>query len=258
MPAIDNSPKYGRTFQIGRETEDKNSAPNFFEYIKEMPANPEKGAKYRTKVSSRGKTSHYRLWKGWAGHLVGLLVKDKDFGSGIPERVLVATLQDEDGDVDIELSFYGSYAQDLMKRLLDGNFNPALSLSLSPFAMDKPNGGQNIGISAISGTDCKLSANARAFGDKQAAPHLAGMPDLDSYVAKGKTVYDSSKQTEWLWDQLLQKVVPHLSSLGGAAQKRVPMPHPSGIKVEAVNIATEHFPVEAPPVTEDELLDLPF
>jgi hypothetical protein len=227
MPAIDNSPNYGRTFQMGRETEDKTSAPHFFEYLKEMPSVPEKGAKYRAKTSASGKTSNYRLWKGWSGHLVGLSVKDKDFGSGIPERVLIATLQDEDGDVNIELSFYGSYSQDLMKRLLDRNFNPALSLSLSPFAMDKQNGGQNIGISAISGTDTKLAGNARAFGDKPAAPHLEGMPDLDSYVAKGKTVWDGSKQTEWLWDQLFARVVPKLSKLGGASVARKPMPAPA-------------------------------
>ena len=237
MPAIDNSPNYGRTFQMGRETEDKNSAPHFFEYIKDIPAEPEKGAKYRSKTSTKsGKVSNYRLWKGWSGHLVGLGVKDKDFGSGIPERVLTATLQDEDGDVNIELSFYGSYSQDLMKRLLDGNFDPSLSLSLSPFAMDKQNGGQNIGISAISGTGTKLAGNARAFGDKPAAPHLAGMPDLDSYVAKGKTVWDGSKQTEWLWDQLVEKVVPKLSKLGGAAVARKPMPAP------------DDFPTSAPPV----------
>ena len=65
MPAIDNSPNYGRTFQMGRETEDKNSAPHFFEYIKDIPAEPEKGAKYRSKTSTKsGKVSNYRLWKG--------------------------------------------------------------------------------------------------------------------------------------------------------------------------------------------------
>ena len=53
MPAIDNSPNYGRTFQMGRETEDKNSAPHFFEYIKDIPAEPEKGAKYRSKTSTK-------------------------------------------------------------------------------------------------------------------------------------------------------------------------------------------------------------
>ena len=69
-----------------------------------------------------------------------------------------------------------------------------------------------------------------------AAPHLAGMPDLDSYVAKGKTVWDGSKQTEWLWDQLVEKVVPKLSKLGGAAVARKPMPAP------------DDFPTSAPPV----------
>jgi hypothetical protein len=252
MPAIEREDQYTRTLTIGRETEDKKSRPHFFAYIKELPENPPKGAIFRTKTSAgSGKIHHYRLYKGWSGHLVGLETNMKQYGSGQPEKVLIATMQDDDGDVNVELSFYNGYAGDLMKRLLDDGFRPDQSLSLSPFAMDKDNGSQNIGISCISGTDTKLMARTSDFGGQTPSPHLAGMPRLDVVPIKGKDTYDCTKMHDWLWAQLQEKVVPWLSSVGGAAQpKRQTIPDADPSK------RPNAYPASVPESSGDD--DLPF
>ena len=254
MPAIEREDQYTRTLTIGRETEDKKSRPHFFAYIKELPENPPKGAKFRTKVSgTSGKSHHYRLYQGWSGHLIGLEINMKEYGSGQPEKVLIATMQDDDGDVNIELPFFGGYAGDLMKRLLDDGFRPDQSLSLSPFAMDKDNGKQNIGISCISGTDTKLMARTSDFGGQTPSPHLAGLPPLDKVIVKGVTTWDNSTAHEWLWARLQEKVVPWLSDLGGAAQpKRQTVPdadHTKRGNMQPAFVPDNNFP---------SLEDLPF
>ena len=215
MPEITHAQKFKRTFTIGRETDDKKSRPHFMEWVKEIPDPKPSGAKYRTKHGEKGQ-KHYRLWQGWSGHLIDLRREVKSYGAN-DEDVLLATLQDDSGDVVIELSFFNSYAGDLMRRLLDEGYKPEQSLSLSPYAMDRPNGGQNVGISAINGADYKMAANARAFGDKPAAKHLVGMPDLEPVTVRGVTTYDCTQQHLWLFAQLESKVVPKLSKLGGAS-----------------------------------------
>lgn len=219
MPEVNNSkPTYGRTFTIGRETDDKTSKPHFMEWVKEIPADKPQGAKYRTKTSQNGNQRNYRLFGGWSGHLVGLKRDNKEFGAGKAEQTLFVTMQDVSGDVTIELPFFETYAGDLMKRLLDKNFDPSLNLALAPYAINKENGrGQNIGVSAVSGADCNLAGNARAYGNKPAAPHLAEMPDLKRLEIRGTVTYDCTDQHEWLWTQLQRTVIPRLSSLGGAA-----------------------------------------
>lgn len=234
MPALENSQKWERTLQVGRETEDKTSKPHFMEWVKELPSPLPKGAKSRVKISKvKGTASYYLLWKGWVGYLVNLDVIDKDFGSGgIPERTLVAVVDDNVERVKIELSFYHNYAGDLMKRLLDKNFDPTQMLRLSPYAIDKGNGktGQNVGIAALNGADTKLTANATEFEGKPAAEHLSGMPELDKQTIKGIDVYDNTKRNEWLWTRLEERV---LSKLGVITASQRPttrtIPHPDTV-----------------------------
>lgn len=222
MPEIQQSNNYKRTLQIGRETEDKTSTPHFMEWVKEIPDPKPEKSKYRTKTSSKsGKVSHYRLYRGWSGQLVSLVRETKTIFE-TPEEFLFATIQDENGEIVIEMPLFGSYACDLMKRLLDYNFDPMLNVALSPYAIDKQNGkGQNVGIAIINGTDTQLAGNKNAYGTKFAAPHLAEMPDLVRSVSKGKETYDNTEQILWLWSEIERRVVPKLF---GDAPQPVPQP----------------------------------
>lgn len=181
------------------------------EWVKEIPNPKPEKSKYRTKTSGKsGKVSHYRLYRGWSGQLVSLVRETKTIFE-TPEEFLFATIQDESGEIVIEMPLFGSYACDLMKRLLDYNFNPMLNVALSPYAIDKQNGkGQNVGIAIINGRDTQLAGNKNAYGTKLAAPHLAEMPDLVKSVSKGKETYDNTEQILWLWSEIERRVVPKL------------------------------------------------
>lgn len=248
MPAFENSQKWERTLQVGRETEEKTSKPHFMEWVKELPNPLPKGAKSRIKISkTKGTASNYLLWQGWSGFLVNMDVIDKDFGSGIPERTLIATIDDNEDVVKIELSFYHNYAGDLMKRLLDKNFDPSQTLRLSPYAIDKGAGktGQNVGIAAFNGADTKLTANATEYEGKPAAAHLAGMPDLEKQTIKGVDVYDNTKRNEWLWTQLEAMVLPKLGVITAADRpvtKTVPHPDAVNFKGDASFPGAEDLP----------------
>lgn len=196
----------GRTFGISRENgqNDKNGRPYFFEWIQSIP-DDQSGRKFETRNSSSG-TRHYELFTALDGVLTGFEIEQKSFGETKPtENWLILYMQDGNEQYKIQCGqIDGRYSMDIMKRLLDENFNPELKLRLSPFSMEKDDGGWNIGLSAYSGTDGKLSA-------KWESDHLKGMPQAESREWKGRTEWDYANVAEWLFEQMQERVAPMLS-----------------------------------------------
>lgn len=196
---------YGRKFSISRENGqvDKNGRPYFFEWVKELPTNTN-GRKFETRTGNNGER-HYELFSALDGYLLDVRQEAKDMGNG-PENWLVLQMIDADDDYTIEVGRVDSrYSMDILKRLLDPNFDPNFKLRISPYSiLDEKTGRYSIGISAISGTDGKLEA-------KKESAHLAGIPQAESREWKGKTEWDFSGVAKWLFDKVRSTVVPKLT-----------------------------------------------
>lgn len=191
-----------RKFSISRENGqvDKEGRPYFFEWVKELPTQVGK-RKFETRETG-GKQRHYELFAALDGYLIDVREEMKDLGKGL-EAWLVLHLIDLDDEYVIEVGRIDErYAMDIMKRLLNPNFSPSQKLRVAPYAMKDDKGRWNIGISAYSGVD-KLEHS-------QTSEFLRGIPRADSREWKGKTEWDFSPVSKWLFDKVAQLVVPNL------------------------------------------------
>lgn len=236
---------YVRKFSISRENgqADKNGRPYFFEWLKEMPPTSEQaGRKFETRKRSNGDLSNYELFSALSGRLTGIFLEEKSISGDKPETWLVLSMADGPEDYKIEVGQYdGRYSLDIMKRLLDPAFNPNANLRLSPYSITDKEGKQNIGLSAISGVDDKLSAS------KDINPNLEGIPQATSAAFRDRTLWDFSPVADWLFAELKKKVAPNLSA--GPAS---PASFPTN---SAAKPASNAVPVGVPESEED---DLPF
>ncbi len=200
---------YVRKFSISREngTADKNGKPFFFEWLKELPHESDrKGRKFETRVNGQGEQRYYELFAAVSGKLTGFESETKTI-AGTEERWLVLHMTDGPEDFKIETGkIDGRYSLDIMKRLLDPQFNPNQNLRLSPFAIQEKEGKLFIGLSAISGMDSHLTA-AR---DKNT--RLDGIAQPTSAEFKGKIMWDFEPVARWLFAELEKFVKPQLST----------------------------------------------
>lgn len=259
----------GRTFFIGRQNGqvDKNGRPHFFEWLSNLPEGGN-GRKFETRTSDGG-NKYYEIFTALDGYLTGIEVEVKSFDSTrVNEKWLVIEMHDTDGAYKIEVGkIDGRYSTDLMKRLLDANFDVNEKLRLSPYATD--NG--TIGISCMSGMDCKLSA-------KRDDPHLRDMAQPITREWKGKTEYDWTPVAEWLFEQIQKRIIPKLNGTQFAletnirptdAASEIPTEQTDGRMAEAAALAERSgwvaesnlpkdtpFPSEEPATVQTD--DLPF
>ena len=198
----------GRTFGISRENGEKKGRPYFFEWISEIPA--EKGnRKFESRTSeTTNKVRHFELFTALSGFLTNINLEQKSFGDTKPaETWLVLYMHDAGEDYKIQVGEISSrYSMDVMKRLLDPNFDPMLSLRLSPFALEGNDGKPVIGLAAHSGADGKLEAG-------RDCAHLQGSPQAESREWKGKVEWDFSPIAEWLFDRIQKEVLPNLGAV---------------------------------------------
>lgn len=249
----------GRTFFIGRENgqKAKDGRPYFFEWLRELPE--EKGKrKFETRTNSEGVERHYELFTALDGYLTNIEEEVKMFnGTQQADKYLVLYMTDVPDEYRVEIARIDSrWATDLMKRLLDPNFDPRQRLRISPFYSDS-DGRVNYGISTYSGPDGKLTA-AREDA------HLQGIPGPETREWKGKTEYDWTAATQWLLDKIKETVKPRLMQdplVGGPTPASAPAP---GGRVEptdpfpttnATNPALAAAPPDEVPANFD---DLPF
>lgn len=218
----------GRTFEIKRDT--NTDRAYWFEWIDEIP--DQKGQrKFLTLTSKNGKVRNYELFTAISGYLTGIEIEEKSFGDYKPaEKWLMIYMQDGHEQYKLQAGEVSDrYSLDIMKRLLDKNFDPLQTLRLSPFAKKQDNGKWMMFISAYSGPDGQLSA-------KKDDPHLQGIPQPETTQHKGETLWDFTPIARWLFARIQKEVIPNL---GGSIA-------PINTTVTANH--SDDFPTEAPPV----------
>jgi hypothetical protein len=224
---------YGRKFSISRENGqvDKDGRPYFFEWAKEIPAQPGK-RKFETRTSAKGER-HYELFSALDGYLIDVREEMKDLGKGM-EAWLILTMIDADDEYQIEVGRIDErYSMDIMKRLLNPNFNPNQKLRLAPYAVkDEKSQRWNIGISAYSGVD-KLEHS-------QNSDFLRGIHRAESREWKGKTEWDFSPVAKWLFDKVNTLVVPNLMKDPVSAPKKAATTFDTGAASFPTTDLTDH------------------
>ena len=268
-----NGGGWKKKYSIKRQdglTKKADGKPFFFEYIKELPPEQERiGRIFESRPNPKGKIEHYELFSALDGILTGIVIEQKQMQSG-PQEWLILEFQDVIERFSVECGeITDRFASDIMKRLLDPAFDPALKLRISPYSFKKDNGGYNFGLSAISGVDAKLSAAKVATEKNHANPRLADMPNAVEWFnrATGKDALDFRPVSEWLVRQLFEHVVPKLQSGQRGASSAPQQPAQPGQPAQQNAMprqepAYDSFPTSQnePPVgfNDDELDHLPF
>lgn len=233
----------GRKFSISRKNgvSDKNGEPYFFEYLHDdIPANPGKRL-----FEVRGERK-YELFKSISGRLVNMAIEEQTFGPDKVEKHLIVYLCDGPEEYKISLGKpEDRYASDFMKRILHQHFDPALNLSLSPFAITE---GEkvNMGISVFSGHNKLTASKDDAHLKDICAPQTFVNPKTD------KTEYNWKPVAAWLWVQCRDFVLPALADPFGA-----PLQTPAPAQAFSAPANDPFFPTEEPAVMP-EMEDLPF
>lgn len=216
---------YARKFHIGRENgqSDKNGRPYFFEWLQNLPED-KTSRKFETRTNAESVQRHYELFAALDGYLFNVDEYSLSFnGTQRNERWLVLSMIDANEEYRIEVGKMDSrWSMDIMKRLLDPNFNPNFKLRISPFSITT-DGKTQMGLAAISGVDGKLVA-------KFDSPHLAGMPQAEQATFKGETLWNFEPVANWLFEQVKAKVCPRLTSdpiTRPICAPIVPMPAPA-------------------------------
>lgn len=238
-----------RRFAISRKDgqSDKNGRPYFFEYLRELPTKTP-GRLFETRQKEGGGERHYELFAAIDGILTDVQTKEREI-DGKTETHLVLWLNDAGDNYEIDCGKTdGRYSMDVLKRLLDPAFQPALKIRLAPFSMEK-DGKYNIGLSVINGTDSKLTA------DREKNNNLANIPQAKSMDWKGKKEWDFTPISNWLLATFQEKVLPRLwqDPFGDVA--------PEGRFPKNERAAPAKIPLAPMPTREpspEEVADLPF
>jgi hypothetical protein len=187
---------YGRKFQISRKDgqSDKNGEPFFFEWLRDTPQNPE-----NRRFEQRGQYT-YELFKALDGYLTGFERRKKTIQDAHRDFLYVE-LVDGDEKYVIEVGDYdGRFSIDLMKRVLNPNFDASAKIRLSPYAFtDSETGKPKIGVSVYCGVD-KITASLNDV------PVLSECPEATTTTFKGQTMWDFSTVAEWLFQQVIEKI----------------------------------------------------
>lgn len=193
----------GRYFDIkvqrddkGQVGKDSKAGPAFFEAVDKIPDPLPKGVK----SDIRGDLK-FLIYEGISGHLTNLYTREVAVpGKTKPVKYLNIVLADTEGQYNISTgSIDERNSTQLLKRLLDPNFDISKELYVGMYFIEKPGEAPNKGISAKSG-GVKLKA---AKGDA----HLAGCPEVKVIEVEGQEDVKSYWPiVNWLMTELAKKL----------------------------------------------------
>lgn len=208
-----------RRFQIGREGGEKTGTPVFLEWLREMPAEGERKGR---KFEKRGDTTprDYEIFTALDGVMTDIYREPKTI-AGETRDMLYILLDDGEELYEVEIGKTDSrYAQNFMLRVLSQHFNPQAKIRISPYAFT-PSGKtkEYLGVSVYNPD--KLEP--RKF-DAATFP----IPEPITTVFQGKTLWDFTPVSEWLFEQTQSVIKPKLPENAWHVNTvRQPMPNPS-------------------------------
>lgn len=178
-----------------------------------------------TRVTKDGNTVHEFVHDQFVGKLTSASVVDTDFG-----KQWKLVFGDASGTYVLSLKYTSGYAKTLVMALCSPNFDPRMPVTLKPYSFaPKDNPKKTIIGTTVFQFDHKLERPYCSPRDPEPAGRTL-LPDLEVLQVRGETVYDDTKQMEFIVNEFTTKVGSRLTS---AQQVTVPTTTASVDSVDA-------------------------
>ena len=178
-----------------------------------------------TRVTKDGNTVHEFVHDQFVGKLTSASVVDTDFG-----KQWKLVFGDASGTYVLSLKYTSGYAKTLVMALCSPNFDPRMPVTLKPYSFaPKDNPKKTIIGTTVFQFDHKLERPYCSPRDPEPAGRTL-LPDLEALQVRGETVYDDTKQMEFIVNEFTAKVGSRLTS---AQQVTVPTTTASVDSVDA-------------------------
>lgn len=178
-----------------------------------------------TRVTKDGNTVHEFVHDQFVGKLTSASVVDTDFG-----KQWKLVFGDASGTYVLSLKYTSGYAKTLVMALCSPNFDPRMPVTLKPYSFaPKDNPKKTIIGTTVFQFDHKLERPYCSPRDPEPAGRTL-LPDLEVLQVRGETVYDDTKQMEFIVNEFTTKVGSRLAS---AQQVTVPTTTASVDSVDA-------------------------
>lgn len=178
-----------------------------------------------TRVTKDGNTVHEFVHDQFVGKLTSASVVDTDFG-----KQWKLVFGDASGTYVLSLKYTSGYAKTLVMALCSPNFDPRMPVTLKPYSFaPKDNPKKTIIGTTVFQFDHKLERPYCSPRDPEPAGRTL-LPDLEVLQVRGETVYDDTKQMEFIVSEFQTKVGSRLTS---AQQVTIPTTTASVDSVDA-------------------------
>lgn len=160
-----------------------------------------------TRVTKDGNTVHEFVHDQFVGKLQSASVVDTDFG-----KQWKLVFADASSNYVLSLKYTSGYAKTLVMALCNSKFDPRMPITIKPYSFaPKDNPNKTIIGCTVSQFDQKLERPYCSPRDPEPAGRQL-LPDLEVMQVRGETIYDDTKQLEFIRSEFEAKVIARLTS----------------------------------------------
>ena len=182
-----------------------------------------------TRVTKDGNTVHEFVHDQFVGHLQSASVVEVQLG-GKMQKQWKLVFADAKDTYALSLKYTSAYAKTLVMALCNSKFDPRMPITIKPYSFaPKDNPERTITGCTVTQFDQKLERPYCSPRDPEPAGRTL-LPDLEVLQVRGETVYDDTKQMEFIVSEFQSKVGSRLTS---AQQVTVPTTTASVASVDA-------------------------
>jgi hypothetical protein len=160
-----------------------------------------------TRVTKDGNTVHEYVHDQFVGTLTAASVVDTEYG-----KQWRFVLTDANASYVLSLKYTSGYAKTLVMALCSHRYDLKLPITIKPYSFSpKDNPKKTIIGTTVMQFDQKLERPYCSPRDPEPAGRTV-LPDLEVMVVRGESIYDDTKQMEFIATEFQQKVVSHLGT----------------------------------------------
>lgn len=182
-----------------------------------------------TRVTKDGNTVHEFVHDQFNGHLQSASIVEVEFG-GKPQKRWKLVFADAKATYVLSLQYTSGYAKTLVMALCSEKFDARMPVTIKPYSFPpKDNPKKTIIGTTVFQFDQKLERPYCSPRDPEPAGRTL-LPELEVLQVRGQTVYDDTKQMEFIVNEFTTKVGTRLTS---AQQVTIPTTTASVDSVDA-------------------------
>lgn len=160
-----------------------------------------------TRVTKDGNTVHEFVHDSFVGHLQSGSVVDTDYG-----KQWKLVFGDAKNIYVLSLKYTSGYAKTLVMALCNPKFDPRMPVTLKPYSFEpKDRPGKTVIGTTVFQFDQKLERPYCSPRDPEPAGRQI-LPDLEVMQVRGETIYDDTKQLEFIKAEFDTRVLARLNN----------------------------------------------